>query len=333
MERRTTLKDIAALVGVHHATVSRALRGSPNISAEVREKIRAAAAQLGYTPDPMMSALAAYRAANQPVRYKETLAFIWPEQTHAEVAASTYLNRFSQGAIARAKELGCLMDTFSIREAGPVKTIRAIEARGIRGIVIGPHHRLSAAHLRLPFERFAAVSMSSALRLPRLHHARHDHFKGMCTALHELKKRGYRRAALVIGEQQDRILERRYSAAFLTHHPLGRETARHLLFVTEVAGPEAVLRALESKPDAVIMSYSPNGMPPLRCGQKPVPLVSLDLLPGDDRYSGICQQMEQVAANAVDIVLEQIIHGRRGVPQFPKTILGEGEWRDAPAIA
>ena len=48
--RRTTIKDVAALAGVSPATVSRTLDDRPEISAETKERVRAACAQLGYVP-------------------------------------------------------------------------------------------------------------------------------------------------------------------------------------------------------------------------------------------------------------------------------------------
>jgi DNA-binding LacI/PurR family transcriptional regulator len=46
----TTIKDIAKKAGVSHATVSRALRGSPLISDKTSERIQQAAIELGYLP-------------------------------------------------------------------------------------------------------------------------------------------------------------------------------------------------------------------------------------------------------------------------------------------
>lgn len=47
-ERRPTLKDVAALCGVSVISVSRVMRDSPNISAELRAKVESAAQSLGY---------------------------------------------------------------------------------------------------------------------------------------------------------------------------------------------------------------------------------------------------------------------------------------------
>lgn len=58
---RISLRDIAAMLGVSHSTISLALRDHPRISEEVRVKVKEKAAELGYRPDPMLAALANYR--------------------------------------------------------------------------------------------------------------------------------------------------------------------------------------------------------------------------------------------------------------------------------
>jgi len=54
-----TIEDVAAHAGVSVATVSRALRGLPNVAASTRARIERAAAELHYHPDPAAARLAA----------------------------------------------------------------------------------------------------------------------------------------------------------------------------------------------------------------------------------------------------------------------------------
>lgn len=61
MEQRPTMTDLAARLGISTSTVSRALRNDPRISAAMRERVRAAARDSGYVPNPLVSALMASR--------------------------------------------------------------------------------------------------------------------------------------------------------------------------------------------------------------------------------------------------------------------------------
>jgi LacI family repressor for deo operon, udp, cdd, tsx, nupC, and nupG len=57
--RSATIEDVAQRAGVSVATVSRALRGLPNVAPGTRTRVEEAAAELRYRPDPNASRLAA----------------------------------------------------------------------------------------------------------------------------------------------------------------------------------------------------------------------------------------------------------------------------------
>ena len=59
---RPTIQDVADAAGVSVATVSRALRGLPNVALPTRVRVEAAARELEYRPDPHASRLAAGRS-------------------------------------------------------------------------------------------------------------------------------------------------------------------------------------------------------------------------------------------------------------------------------
>jgi LacI family transcriptional regulator, repressor for deo operon, udp, cdd, tsx, nupC, and nupG len=59
---RSTIQDVAEAAGVSVATVSRALRGLPNVAVTTRARVEVAARQLDYRPDPHASRLAAGRS-------------------------------------------------------------------------------------------------------------------------------------------------------------------------------------------------------------------------------------------------------------------------------
>jgi len=64
---RVTLADVAQTAGVSPITVSRALRGERAVDPALVERVRAAARQLGYVPDPAARALASQRSAHVTV--------------------------------------------------------------------------------------------------------------------------------------------------------------------------------------------------------------------------------------------------------------------------
>src|SRR5687767_1509808 len=55
--QRTSILQVARRVGVSHSTVSRALAGDPRITADTAERVREAAAALGYRPNRLARGL------------------------------------------------------------------------------------------------------------------------------------------------------------------------------------------------------------------------------------------------------------------------------------
>ena len=64
MEKKPTIKTIAQLAGVSHVTVSHALRGYPDISAAMTEKIRNIAKEIGYVPNAFARNLSSNRPSS-----------------------------------------------------------------------------------------------------------------------------------------------------------------------------------------------------------------------------------------------------------------------------
>ena len=65
--KRATIREVAQATGLSPAAVSYALRGL-QVSEETMERVRAAAAELGYEADPIARALASGRSGMMPGR-------------------------------------------------------------------------------------------------------------------------------------------------------------------------------------------------------------------------------------------------------------------------
>src|SRR5258708_3707224 len=75
--RPLRLQDIAEKAGFSKATVSLALRNHASIPEPTRELIQTLAAEMGYRPNPLVSALMTYRRTSQPTRPTDlTLAIV-----------------------------------------------------------------------------------------------------------------------------------------------------------------------------------------------------------------------------------------------------------------
>ncbi len=73
-EATVTLNDIALKLGISKVAVSKALRDHPDISALTKQKVRAAAAAMGYLPN--------YMARNLSARKTQTLGLVVPKIAH-----------------------------------------------------------------------------------------------------------------------------------------------------------------------------------------------------------------------------------------------------------
>src|SRR5262245_53441010 len=146
-----SLKDIARLAQVSNATVSRALRGHPNVEAATAKRVLEAAETLGYHASPRISGLMSYVRAAGATSFREPLAFVWPDAGLEEIRDTPQLRRFETGARARAESQGYGLDIF-YRDGRPrpwERLRKILRARNIRGIIWGSPLRSSHAHLSM----------------------------------------------------------------------------------------------------------------------------------------------------------------------------------------
>lgn len=82
MSQRPTIKTIAQIAGVTHATVSKALRDHDDISKEMKEKIKKIAKEIGYTPNAW--------ARNLSMRHSQTIGMIVPAMGNDTVYSDVF---------------------------------------------------------------------------------------------------------------------------------------------------------------------------------------------------------------------------------------------------
>ena len=98
------MKHVAAAAGVSLAAVSLALRRDRSIPEATRARIEAAAARLGYRPNPLVAALMADLRGRHPQRdAAHVIAYVESYPSDATPQQRASLLRFRNGARAEAE--------------------------------------------------------------------------------------------------------------------------------------------------------------------------------------------------------------------------------------
>jgi len=330
---------VADTVGLHYSTVSLALRNHPRIPAATRERVQAAARQLGYTANPLVSLLMA-RVRRGNVDYRGTLAYV--QTVPASLHRPNQVTRnFLAGATRRAGELGYQLDRFHLsadpREVSSLA--RVLQARNISGVVV--HHTPSPAcpgHV-FPFDlkAFAAVAIGVPLVSPALHYVANDQYMRPVLAARQLLALGYRRPGLVISEPFDVYMAHRCTAGFWAVQQYGPSIARIPIFRVGSDRDQPKLKAwlTRHRPDVVLGTHTPILEMLQACGKR-VPRdlgwAHLDWLPNDTPCAGVYGNSEQTGAAAVEMVVSQLHRGEAGPPERPASYFVAGQWRDGPTV-
>lgn len=330
-----SLKTIAEKAQVTTATVSRALRGHPNVDPATAARIREIAAKLGYSANLRISNLMRYVRGSSKTHFRETLAFIWPDADAREVSATHQLKRFENGATHRAHQLGFGMDVFYYdhgKRGHWIRLRKILKARSIRGLVWAPVLRSNHVRLTMPLDTYASAGIGEAFLYPRLPHARFDHFVGMRTALHQLKRLGCRRIGLALSLSLNTRAAPIQIASFAMSARRGTGKAQApLLHTPDVLTRDSLLEwAFETRPDAILLSHDIPELADFPAHPSidwPITMASLNRLGETPIFSGIDQRQDLIASHACDLVVEQLGRNEFGVPAHPKIVMVEGEWR------
>ncbi|MBC8010710.1 MAG: LacI family DNA-binding transcriptional regulator [Burkholderiales bacterium] len=332
-----TLDTIARKLKVSKVTVSLGLRGSRRISEEMRARIVKVADELGYKPNPMVSALMVSLRSKRRAGSAFNLCYLTAFDTKDEWRSIPVFPRYHEGARRRASELGYGLELHWMGEAAGsgdrMSTI--LQTRGIPGILIAP---LPTHGLRLgiDWKLFSTVAIGWSFNEVPCHHIANSQFHTINTALSACRDRGFTRIGFAIPQVVDDKTEHIWLSAylgFLARHPALKKLAP---FVTDFFDEDPFLAwHAKNKPDVIVTTHVPIIDWLKRAGisiPADVAYVYLDYTPERGDFAGINQQPEQVGAAAVDLLVEQINQNRRGVPEVPKSVLIEGVWRNGPTF-
>ncbi len=312
-------------------TVSRALRKQSNISPETQKRIQVIADELGYRPNPLVSALMTYRRAAKPVESHLSIGFVTNFPTRDGWKVSKLYESFYEGVAESADRHGYGVEAFWLREPGMTseRLTQILLTRSIHGLVIAP---LPVAHgeLEMGWENFCAVTLGYSLTKPLLHRAVNHQFRSMRSAMRELRTLGYKRLGLALPASLNERVDRQWVASFLVEQ-------RDLDHSVPLFVPDDAQWNFESfrkwfaaqEPDAVI-GHEEIVLEWLKKMGVRVPddvgFVHLNCADQSGTFAGIYQNGPAIGAVAVDFLIGMIHRNERGLPVLPHSLLVEGTW-------
>ncbi|MET0263476.1 MAG: LacI family DNA-binding transcriptional regulator [Rariglobus sp.] len=325
--KRITQLDIARAAGVSRGAVSQALGGHISIPKETRERIQKIAADLGYTPDPMLTALASYRHGKRPAEFRGTIGWLaqttdvfrWREIPHFV----TYL----ESARARAETHGYHVEVLDLQEMG-ISWSRATsiaKARGIDGILLCPQPYSDMDLADFPWEDFSAVTFGYSIAKPKLNSVAPAQYRATFNTMKELLARGYQRIGFALNSWHDQRTDHNYLAGYLAAYELHNTADRIPICHEEDFGPWLK----QHRPDAVITGDVKfiEKLADLGLSAPDDLGVACPLLASPDGpMAGVWEDNQQIGKAAVDFLVSQLRQGERGAPTHPQRLLVEGLW-------
>lgn len=322
------MMEVARVAGVTQATVSLALRGSPKISRETRDKVAAAAKRLGYRPDPLVSALMAQRRrgrAAKPGLTTLAVVSLWPDRNESWLTQPFYI-AYREGVAGRAERLGYRLSYFecdgSAKQARVVQ--RAIRARGIEGVLIPQAHE-SVTELPFDVSGWAAAYIGNGIRMPHLSRADAALDFDLRLAWRRVRAEGFRRIGFLTTKAATAKNDGAWMGAFLNaQRELAEADRLPPLELAAVSARDIGEWATRWRP-AAVLSDNTRVLELVGKNHPELPAYSV-ALPENSDWPGVQVGREQIAAAAVDLVVAQLTRGERGVPAIAKRVVIEGWW-------
>lgn len=337
--KRITLADVAKEAGVHHSTVSRALKHHPGIPEETREKIMTVVRRLKYVPDPHLSALAAYKNSQRPVGFLANLAWITNFPTEDGWKENPHFPAYFQGAKARAAELGYGMDVIWLPGVTAIgkSPSQVLRNRSIRGLLLPPQPAPNAS-LDLDWDDFSAVSFGFTLTHPSLHNVALDHFRSIQKLLRELHRLGYRRPRLILSLKSDQRVSFAWSAGFHVGLQQVELMPADPIHLTSGDFRDYLAAVKKSKPDVILTTrgwatLARQKLPKagLRVPEE-VGLAAVNFAAGDKGLGGIHEDGALLGKHSVEMLTAMLQRGEKGIPGNVKHLITEGDFEHGATL-
>lgn len=330
IRKSPTMEQVAERAGVSMMTVSRALRNSPKVKDVTKEKVRAAALELGYEVNPLLgrylSMVKLQRKRGVPIlgcirclgeKGEQPIPWRYTPVTHLAKAAENH---------------GFRLDVFDLEnDSKAVKRLHQIlTTRGIEGLLISPHP-LHEAIREFDFSEFVSVTIGYGLSQPDLHRVGTDVMTGTRRLLRRLSERGRQRVGFAISRWLDQRSNYGYSGAYhLYKESIPAESRLDTFYFPEKRLAEEKTRFCEwvraERPDVIIAfeEYVAGWIQDdlgMQVGSD-IELVLHDWVEGaSGDFRGLDHRRDLVCASAVQLLVMMLVGNDFGLPESPLRML------------
>jgi DNA-binding LacI/PurR family transcriptional regulator len=337
-----SVRRIAKDLRISPSTVSLALRNSPKIPAETRQRVIAHAGELGYRPNAKLKeVMSQLRLVG--VRPKEAcFGVISFYDSPRPWERSRHLTRLFDSMRRHADQLGYRLEPLWLRAPGmtPRRFRSILDARGIQGLISFGSPNVDEI-FPAELDHYAIVTVGLSIATP-LHRVTSHFFNDVTHALHRLQALGYRRPGIVIGRYEDHRSAHAATSAYLGWCE----------FVHGVPGMVPVLR-LERVEEAPFLSWLHAHQPDvilfvhlydvvqelkdvlnrngIRLPQDLGVLAVSQFVEGTG-FAGLEQNQELMGAWSIEMLVSRINHQDFGISENPRIEMVEGRWIEGASL-
>lgn len=321
------MRSIAAAAGVCPMTVSLALRNDRSVSAETCGRIQKLARSLGYRPDPMLTHLMQHLRTSRTTKAGVNLAVL-------ATLDAQFVRRLIDGATARAGRLGYALDRIDLRVFAnkPAALTRALSARGIAGVLLGPSADPVDYSALLDWKKFAAVAMTYSVYEPRVHRMVTHHFDNAVRTFALLEQRGFTRIGLAMTSDMEFRANHSYTGAYYRSGGITNLKSTPILYLDHNARRDIPVWFDRHRLQAVVVANASQVdnflLPALgsrRCAKTAFACLDYE---AETHIAGMDQRFEIIGGHAIDALVAQIHRNERGLPENPTIGMVEGHWTE-----
>lgn len=310
--QKLTIKEIAKIVGVSKATVSRVLNDYPHISDDLRERVMTVVNETGYQRNHVARMLATDRSNMIGLVIPSGAESVFtdpyfPELTHSISRISRQLNQTLALFLCESEQEG-------------VETIRSIFAHGLLdGIIITSDYKNNTFESDLKDADMPFIFIGRPQQLQDAPYIDSDNFNGGVMATRYLIEQGHQRIAVIRSDKNTSGDDRYkgYCQALEQHGITYDESLVAQGDYSMGSGTRCMYELLDAKPDAVFVTSDTMAFGALRAlreRQVRVPediaIVGFDdlspAIQADPQLTTVRQQIATVGELAVETLMQII---------------------------